>query len=79
MFWRGGTKSIIVYRLALGMGCRVVRGGTQEFDTPMERAFWDALPGPSVLHPKQSLVAGPPRYTADHLIYSDGLSPLTSV
>jgi len=45
IFLRGETKSIIVYRLALGMECHVVRSGTAEFDTPMERASWYALPG----------------------------------
>jgi len=39
--------------------------------------------GPSVLYPKQSLkqslAAQPPRGPTDHLVYSDGLSPLTFV
>ena len=35
--------------------------------------------GPSVLYPKQPLAARPPPYPTDHLIYSDGLSHLTSV
>jgi len=35
--------------------------------------------GPSVLYPKESLAAQPPRRPTDHLVYSDGLSPLTSV
>jgi len=38
IFLRGGTKSIIVYRLALGMECRVLRSGTQQCDRPSERA-----------------------------------------
>ena len=45
IFLRGGTKSIIVYWLALGMECRVVSSGTQQFDMPSERASWYALPG----------------------------------
>jgi len=44
-FLRGGTKLIIVYRLALGMECRVLRSGTQRFDTPLERASWYVHPG----------------------------------
>ena len=40
IFLRGGTKSIIVYRLALGMECRDVRSGTQQCDTPLEWASW---------------------------------------
>jgi len=32
--WRGGTKSIITCRLALGIACCVVRSGTQQFVTP---------------------------------------------
>jgi len=42
---RGGTKSIIVYRLALGMECRVVRSGTEQCDTPSERASWYVYSG----------------------------------
>jgi len=38
IFLRVGTKSIIVYRLALGMECRVIRSGTQQCDTPSEQA-----------------------------------------
>jgi len=40
IFLRGGTKSIIVYRLALGMECHVVRSETQQWGTPLERASW---------------------------------------
>jgi len=40
-----GTKSIVVYRLALGMECHVVTSGTQQFDMPSEQASWCALPG----------------------------------
>jgi len=77
-------KSIIVYRLALGMECRVVRSGTQQCDTPMEGASWYALPmcfrGDHLLFIQSNLwlpglCCGP----TDHLVYSDGLSPLTSV
>ena len=32
IFLRGGTKSIIVYRLALGMECHVLRSGTRQCD-----------------------------------------------
>ena len=45
---RGGTKSIIVYRLALGMECRVVRNirsVTQQCDTPSEQSSWYANRG----------------------------------
>jgi len=35
--------------------------------------------GPSVLYPKQSLAEQPPPCPTYHLIYSDGLSPFTSV
>ena len=45
IFLRGGTKSIIVYLLALGMECRVLRSGTQQCDTPSERASWYVHPG----------------------------------
>jgi len=45
IFLRGGTKSIIVYRLALGMECHVVRSGTQQCDTPSERASWYVYSG----------------------------------
>ena len=45
IFLRGGTKSITMCRLVLGMECRVVRSGTPQFDTPLERAWWYALPG----------------------------------
>jgi len=45
IFLWGGTKSIIVYRLALGMECRVIRSGTQQCDTPAEWASWYALLG----------------------------------
>jgi len=34
--------------------------------------------GPSVLYPKQFLAVQTPRCPTDHLVYSDGLSPLTS-
>ena len=40
IFLRGGTKSIIVYWLALGMEYHVVRSGTQQCDTPQEQASW---------------------------------------
>ena len=49
IFLRGGSKSIIVYRLARGMECIVVRSGTQQFDLPVERASWYALPGGHLL------------------------------
>jgi len=45
IFLRGGTKSFIVYRLALGMECRGVRSGTQQCNMPSERASWYVLPG----------------------------------
>jgi len=35
--------------------------------------------GPSVFYPKQHLAAQPSPLPTDHWIYSDGLSPLTSV
>ena len=60
-----------------------VRSGTQQCDTPSERASWYVHPVPSALYPKQpleqSLAAQPPRHPTDHLVYSDGLSPLTFV
>jgi len=34
--------------------------------------------GASILYLKQSLAAQPPPHPTDHLVYSDGLSPLTS-
>jgi len=37
--------------------------------------FW----GPSVLYLKQSLAVQPPLHPTVHFVYSDGLSPLTSV
>jgi len=42
-FRQGGTKSIIVCRLALGMECRVVRSGTRQCDTPSEQTSWCVL------------------------------------
>jgi len=45
IFLRGGTKSILMCRLALGMECRVVSSGTQQFDTTIEWASWYVLPG----------------------------------
>ena len=43
--WRGGTKSIIVCRLALGMECRVVRSRTWQFNTPSEQVSSYVLRG----------------------------------
>jgi len=45
IFLRGGTKSTIMYQLALGMECCVFRSGTQQFDTPSEQASLYAHPG----------------------------------
>jgi len=68
--------SIIVYGFALGMECRVIRCGTQQFDMPRSGRLDMRPRGPSVLYLKQSLVAQPPCCPTDHLVYSDGLSPL---
>jgi len=50
---------------------------------PRSRHLGMCIWGPSVLYPKQSLkqslAAKPPRCPTDHLVYSDGLSPLTFV
>jgi len=45
IFLQGGTKSIIVYQLALGMECRVFRSWTQQCDTTSERVSWYVHPG----------------------------------
>ena len=75
IFLRGGTKSIIVYRLALGMERRVVRSGAQQCDTTLESAPWYTLPGAvCCLSEAISGCVASARPT-DHLVYSDGLSP----
>jgi len=38
-----------MHQLALGVGCWVVRSGTQQFDTPMEWASWYVLRGAKYL------------------------------
>ena len=65
--------------LALGMECCVIRSETQQFNTLSERASWYVLRGASVFYLKQLLAVQPPPGPRDHLIYSDGLSPRTSV
>jgi len=75
--------SIVVYRLALGMECRVFRSETQQCDTPSEWASWYVHPVAICALSKAISEAisvcaasvGP----TDHLVYSDGLSPLTFV
>ena len=60
------------------MECLVIRSGTQKCDSLRSGHLGLRFRGPSVLYPKQSLAAQPLRPT-DHLVYSDGLSPLTFV
>ena len=43
--WWGGTKSIIMCRLALGMVCCVVTSRTQQFNMPSEWGSWYVLRG----------------------------------
>ena len=49
IFWWGGTKWIMMCRLALGMECCVITSWTQQFDTHMERASWHMLKGAKCL------------------------------
>jgi len=70
---------MIMYRLALGMECRVIRSGSRQFHTPSERASWYVLKGAICSLSEVTLAAHHLPCLTGHLIYSDALSLLPSV
>jgi len=79
IFWQGGTSQLLCVSWLFAWNVVSSEAGPGSSTCLQSGHFGMCSGGPSVLYLKQPLVVWPPPCPTDHLVYSDGLSPLTSV